>query len=65
MAEAALRHRLATVFEYCGYVNAGGLMSFGANLREKFQRAADYVDRLLEGAKPSSLPVDQAARSSW
>jgi len=61
IAAAALRHRLPSVFTTRAYVVDGGLMSFGSNLRENYRRGAVYVDRILKGEKPSSLPVEQAA----
>jgi len=41
------------------HVEAGGLMSYGGNLRANFQHAADYVDKILRGTKPADLPVEQ------
>jgi putative ABC transport system substrate-binding protein len=41
------------------YVEAGGLMSYGANLPDLFRRAGDYVDKILHGVKPTDLPVEQ------
>ena len=44
------------------YVEAGGLISYGPNLRDSFRRAADYVDKILRGAKPAELPVEQPTK---
>src|SRR6266511_1400316 len=58
----ALAARLPTSFNYREYVEAGGLMSYGANLSDLFRRAADYVNKILRGAKPGDLPVEQPTR---
>jgi putative ABC transport system substrate-binding protein len=51
------RHHLPAVYNERPYVDAGGLMSYGADRSESYQQAADYVDRILRGAKPGDLPV--------
>ena len=53
----AARHKLPTVYVERTFVDAGGLISYGANFAEQEQRAADYVDRILKGKKPADLPV--------
>jgi putative ABC transport system substrate-binding protein len=58
----ALKHRLPTMFGTSNYVEGGGLMSYGPNLTELYRRAAIYVDKILRGAKPADLPVEQAMR---
>jgi putative ABC transport system substrate-binding protein len=55
----AARHRLPTIFANRRAVEAGALMSYGPNLVALYARAADYVQRILKGAKPGSLPVEQ------
>jgi putative ABC transport system substrate-binding protein len=60
IAELALKERLPTVCAFREYVEAGGLMSYGANLGAAHRRAAAYVDRILKGARPADLPVEQA-----
>jgi putative ABC transport system substrate-binding protein len=54
---AAARHRLPAVYADRRYVAAGGLMSYGVDPVDLYRRSADYVDRILNGAKPSELPV--------
>ncbi len=61
IAELAAQRRLPTIYTSRAGVEAGGLISHGPKLREAFQRAATYVDRLLKGAKLADLPVDSAA----
>jgi putative ABC transport system substrate-binding protein len=59
LAELALRYRLPTSFYEREFVEAGGLMSYGPHLAEMFRRSAYYVDRVLKGARPADLPVEQ------
>ena len=59
LAELALRHRLPLMFAFREYAEAGGLMAYGPSYVELFQRAAGYVDKILRGAKPGDLPIEQ------
>jgi ABC-type uncharacterized transport system substrate-binding protein len=59
IANLAVRHQLPTIFEERSAVEAGGLMVYGVNWVELMQRAATYVDKILKGAKPADLPVEQ------
>ena len=58
----ALAARLPTVHSQRQYVEAGGLMSYGANFPDLNRRAADYVDKILRGAKPADIPVEQPTK---
>jgi putative ABC transport system substrate-binding protein len=58
----ALTARLPTVASFRELVDAGGLMSYGANLPDQFRRAADYVDKILRGEKPADLPIEQPTK---
>ena len=62
IAELAARHRLPTMYENRTHVEVGGLVSFGADLRENYRQGAIYIDRILRGAPVSELPVIQASR---
>src|SRR5262245_23136987 len=62
LAELALRHRLPSMFVTREIVEAGGLMSYAPDLRDLTRRAAIYVDKILKGAKPADLPVEQATK---
>jgi len=59
IARLALKHRLPAIFPEKEFVDAGGLMAYGANLSAEFRRAATYVDKILKGATPAALPVEQ------
>lgn len=60
LAELAMKHRLPSMFGYKASVVAGGLMSYSANYVELTRLAATYVDKILKGAKPADLPIEQA-----
>jgi putative ABC transport system substrate-binding protein len=62
MMDFATEHRLPSVNAYRELVEAGGLMSYGPSYEEMHRRAADYVDRILKGARPGDLPVEQPTR---
>jgi putative ABC transport system substrate-binding protein len=57
--ELAVKSRLPAIYPFPEYVEAGGLMSYGASRTDSFRRAATYVDKILKGAKPADLPVEQ------
>jgi putative ABC transport system substrate-binding protein len=62
LAELALKHRLPGMFPFKENVEAGGLMSYGADRDDLYRRAATYVDKILKGVKPADLPVEQASK---
>jgi putative tryptophan/tyrosine transport system substrate-binding protein len=62
LVDRALFHRVPTMFSAREYADAGGLMSYSARLTDQFARAAGYVDRILKGARPGELPVEQPTR---
>jgi putative tryptophan/tyrosine transport system substrate-binding protein len=59
IAKLAVKHRLPSIFNAREFVEAGGLMSYGPSPAERGQRVADYVDKILNGAKPGDLPIEQ------
>jgi len=59
IADLAATSRLPAMYDWRMYVEAGGLMSYGPSLSDVYRRAATYVDKLLKGAKPADLPVEQ------
>jgi len=62
IAEFTLAQRLPAMNPFREFVAAGGLMSYGASLRDLNRRAAELVEKIMKGAKPSDLPVEQATR---
>jgi putative tryptophan/tyrosine transport system substrate-binding protein len=62
IAESTIRHKVASMTPFRGWVDAGCLMSYGAGLDPLFRRVAEYVDRLAKGAKPTDLPVEQPTK---
>jgi putative ABC transport system substrate-binding protein len=62
MAELAIAAQLPVVYAFREHVEAGGLMSYGVNVRANFRRAAAYVDKILKGAKPADLPFEQPTK---
>jgi len=62
IADLALRSRLPVVYANRGFAEAGGLLSYGPSLHDLFRRAADKVDRILKGAKPADMPVEQPTK---
>jgi putative ABC transport system substrate-binding protein len=62
LAELALQHGLPGMFGHKDYVDVGGLMSYGADIDDLNRRAAVYIDKILKGAKPGDLPVEQASK---
>jgi putative ABC transport system substrate-binding protein len=62
IVEFANEHRLPAMYPHREYAEAGGLMAYGADIRENFRRAATYVHKILAGAKPADLPVEQPAK---
>ena len=62
LAQLALKHRLPGMFPFKENVEAGGLMSYGADRDDLYRRAATYLDKILKGVKPADLPVEQASK---
>jgi len=62
LVQLALKHRLPGIYWERNYVEAGGLMTYSANATEQRRRAAHYVDKILRGAKPRDLPVEQPTK---
>jgi putative ABC transport system substrate-binding protein len=60
--DLAAKKRVPAIYQFPEFVVAGGLMSYGASLKERYHRAAVYVDKILKGAKPADLPVEQPTR---
>jgi len=59
VVELAIKNRLPVIYPFPEFVEAGGLMSYGVSFSDLYHRAATYVDKILKGAKPADLPVEQ------
>ena len=62
IVDLAVKSRLPVIYPFSSYVEAGGLMFYGANLTDLDRRAATFVDKILKGAKPADLPVEQPTK---
>jgi putative ABC transport system substrate-binding protein len=62
IVDRAARRRLPAIYEDREFVESGGLMSYGGGIAENFRRAGTYVDKILKGAKPADLPVEQPTK---
>ena len=62
IAVQAAKHRLPSIFANREYAEAGGLLSYGQNQLDIYRRAATYVDKILKGAKPADLPIEQPTK---
>ena len=62
IADLAMKHRLPAMYPYREFVDAGGLVSYGANVPDMYRRASYFVDKILKGAKPADLPVEQPTK---
>jgi ABC-type uncharacterized transport system substrate-binding protein len=62
IVELAVKYRLPAIYPTKDYVDGGGLMSYGVDYDDQYRRAAHYVDKILKGAKPADLPVQQATK---
>src|SRR5207302_1325463 len=60
--EFTVKNRIPAIYEDGGFVRAGGLMSYGPSIPSLFHSAASYVDKILKGAKPADLPVEQPTK---
>jgi putative ABC transport system substrate-binding protein len=62
IVELAVKHRMPAIYPHEEFVDDGGLMSYGTDNADLYRRAAVYVDKILKGAKPADLPVQQATK---
>jgi putative ABC transport system substrate-binding protein len=62
LVDLAARNRLPAMYQSRDYVDAGGLVSYGATLADLYRRAATYVEKILKGTKPADLPVEQPTK---
>ena len=62
MLDFAAKNRLPAIYHYSEFVEAGGLMSYGPDNTDLWRRAADFVDKILKGAKPADIPIAQPTK---
>ena len=62
LVELAARYRLPAMYEHDDFVRTGGLIAYGPSIPDLFRRAATYVDKILKGANPGDLPVEQPTK---
>jgi putative ABC transport system substrate-binding protein len=62
IVDLATKNRLAAIYNVAEFVDAGGLMTYGVSLTHLHRRAATYVDKILKGAKPAELPIEQPTK---
>ena len=62
IVDLAAKHRLPSMYSAREYVEFGGLMSYGASVKDLFRRSATHVDKILKGVKPADLPVEQPTK---
>jgi putative ABC transport system substrate-binding protein len=62
IAELALKQKLPAVSSFHNFAESGGLMTYGVDLDDQLRRAATYVDKILKGARPGDIPVEQATK---
>ena len=62
ITQFTVQNRIPAIFEFKAFADLGGLMSYGPNMPELWRRAAYYADRILKGAKPAELPVEQPTK---
>jgi putative tryptophan/tyrosine transport system substrate-binding protein len=65
IGSSALQHRLPTIFSNKAYLSGGGLMSYGPDIVESFRLSVDHVDKILKGANPANLPVEQPTKFEY
>jgi putative tryptophan/tyrosine transport system substrate-binding protein len=62
IAQFAIENKLPSVYTFREYIEAGGLIAYMPNFHDLFRRAANYVDKILKGAKPGELPIEQPTK---
>ena len=62
IVDLSAKHRLPSIYASRDFVDAGGLMAYGPSYSDRYRRAATYVDKILKGAKPADLPIEQPTK---